>query len=171
MEVKANNSVVKKLLSNAPCVLLCSLIVVFGTSPKSAQSQQLVNGGQTQMSSLDQEINDGTATDGKNQYKAFVFKFQGNLDVLIDNLSKSLGAPEIVHENPSARQLNFRRLKKDEWGGKRLVVGWMSMSNVDNHLVSITCSDNKHIDYLVPDSVQREKLKSLLHEAIAAASK
>ena len=108
------------------------------------------------------QINEGVATKGKTAVHCLMVIYTGDIDNLIKQLSSDLGRLEIVHEDPTYRQLDIKNIKRPEWSEKRLVLGFAAHSNGDRHMINITCTDFKGYDYLMPKSDTQVKIKAYL---------
>jgi len=116
---------------------------------------------------LGNTINEGIHKDEKGSTSnALMIVYNGDITKLIDRLKQDLGRTEVMLDNPSNRRIVFTKIVKPEWSGSKLTLTFMSVSNRERHIITVSCRDQKKFDCLIPRTELQKKIKEYFRAVI-----
>ena len=92
--------------------------------------------------------------------------YNGDIPKLIERLKKDLGKTEVILDNQTNRRIVFTKIVKPEWSDSKLKLTFMSISNRERHIITVTCRDQKKFDCLVPKTELQKKIKEYFKAVI-----
>lgn len=114
----------------------------------------------------DRVVSEGTVSKNGYPSHAFMIYYNGDISNVINKLKKDLGKGEVIINNSTNREILFRKIVRPEWSENKINMTFASISNKEQHAITITCMDNKKNDYLKPGTESQKKIKAYVQEII-----
>jgi len=116
---------------------------------------------------LDKMINEGTVSENGKTLKSLEIVYDGNIEIFVNKLKLDLGNVLALTDGKISKLIYFKRFKKIEWSENKLTIRLQSISNDGQHMISITCFDNRDNDLLRYGSESQQKIIQYLEEKLA----
>jgi hypothetical protein len=92
--------------------------------------------------------------------------YNGDISNLIERLKQDLGRTEVPLDNQTNRKIVFTKIAKPEWSESKLTLTFMSVSNRERHIITLSCRDQKKLDCLIPRTELQKKIKEYFKAVI-----